>query len=509
MELKSLGYILFAAIIFFAYFSVYKIKNAQKIVLLLANISFICVAADFRSFIIITILICFSYFMGLLIERQINEAGHKNTARALMYLNVIFSVAVLCYFKFFKDTFGVIQDLLLHHGITVSSLIVPIGISYYSLSMIAYAIDIYHKKHPAEKNFIDYFVFITYFPSIIQGPVNLYKKVGPQIKESHAPNAERIIMGLQRSLWGYVKKVVVADRIGILVGGILKDEASEGILLLWAMVLYSFQIYTDFSGGIDIIMGISEVLGIELTENFKAPLLSKSVTEYWQRWHMSLGVFMEKYIYYPLVLNRKVMHYSKKIPNSYLQKVFSATLASVVVFVIVGIWHGTGWNYVVYGCYQAVFVSSAVLLGPVYKKMKAFVRIPDDSISWEIFQIIRTFVILVIGRYFIRAKDLSQAVGLFYRTFYQFKWSGIHVLFDDSLLSYGLDYKNVYLMYFCILLIILVDILHNRGVHFRTILMKQDICFRYFVYFVAIFAIIIFGIYGPEFSSASFIYQEF
>lgn len=509
MELKSLAYICFVAIIIFGYFLAYKIKNAQKIVLLIANIFFICMAADIRSFIVITILICVSYFMGLLIERKISGVGYKNAARALMYFDVVFSIAILCYFKFFKDTFRVIQDLLSHHGITVSSLIAPIGISYYTLSMIAYAIDIYHKKHPAEKNFIDYFVFITYFPSIIQGPVNLYKKVGPQIKESHAPNAERIIMGLQRSLWGYVKKVVVADRIGILVGGILKDETSAGILLLWAMVLYSFQIYTDFSGGIDIIMGISEVLGIELTENFKAPLLSKSVTEYWQRWHMSLGEFMEKYIYYPLVLNRGVMRFSKKIPNNYLQKVFSATLASVVVFVIVGIWHGTGWNYVVYGCYQAVFVSSAVLLGPAYKKVKTFMRIPDDSISWEIFQILRTFVILVIGRYFIRAKDLSQALDLFHKTFSELSWSGIHVLFDDSLLSYGLDYKNLYLMYLCILLIILVDVFHKKGIHFRAMLMKQDICFRYFVYFAAIFAIIIFGIYGPEFSSASFIYQEF
>lgn len=508
MELKSLTYIMYATIVIIAYFSVKRIKNAQKIVLLLANIFFIFKTSGIKSLAIIIVLTLFSYYMGILIENTILN-GKKNKAKYLMWFNVICSISILCYFKFFKDTFALVQDLLLARGITVSSLVSPIGISYYTLSMIAYVIDIYHKKHLAEKNIIDYLVFITFFPSIVQGPINLYKKVAPQLKETHEPNADRILMGIQRVIWGYLKKVIIADRIGILVIAILQDETSSGILLFWAMVLYSFQIYADFSGGIDVIMGISEILDIKLTENFKSPLVSKSITEYWQRWHISLGEFMEKYIYYPIVLNRNVMNFSKKIPNKYLQKVFSATLASVVVFVIVGIWHGTGWNYVVYGCYQALFVSLAVLLGSVYKKMRITLRIPDKSISWNFFQTIRTFTILTFGRYFIRSKDLTQAFNLFRRTFSEFKWSGIHIFFDGTLSNYGLDYKNVYLMNCCIILMILVDVLHEKKYRFREMIMKQDIVFRYVVYLFAIFAIIILGIYGPEFNSSSFIYQEF
>lgn len=215
---------------------------------------------------------------------------------------------------------------------------------------------------------------------------------------------------------------------------------------------------------------------------------------------------MEKYIYYPIVLNRSVMKFSKKIKNSYMQKVFSATLASIIVFVIVGIWHGTGWNYVVYGCYQAVFVSTAVLLGPVYKSARSFLHIDDKCVSYRILTCLRTFVILTFGRYFIKARDLNQTFELFRRTFT--KWNA-GVLFDGSMTEYGLDFKNLMVMYLCILLIIVTDILYYRGIKIRDIIMKQDVVFRFTVYLAAIFAIVVFGIYGAEFTSASFIYQGF
>ena len=508
MELKSISFIIFALIIAIAYFSLGHIKNCQKYIILLANIAFILLASDKKSLLLITCCVFVSYVCGILIENSLKEK-RKGKAHALLLIGIILHVMILCYFKFFKDTFIIVQNLLDSKGITIGALVSPIGISYFTLTMVAYIHDIYHKKHAAERNFLDYFTFITYFPSIIQGPVNLYKKVMPQFKTEHYADSQRIYKGAMRSLWGYVKKVVIADRIGIIVISVLQNEESAGFIILWALILYSFQIYADFSGGIDVIMGFSEILDIKLTENFKSPLVSKSVTEYWQRWHMSLGEFMEKYIYYPIVLNKNVIKMSKKIKNSYFQKVFSATLASIIVFVIVGIWHGTGWNYVVYGCYQAAFVASAVLLGPVYKNVKSKLRINEKSITWVIFQTLRTFIILTIGRYFIRAKSLSQAMELFKRTFSEFSWRGVHVLFDGSMNNYGLDYKNVYFMYMCILIMICVDIVHEKGIKIRDVILQQDIVFRFFVYLAAVFAIIIFGIYGPEFNASSFIYAEF
>lgn len=423
-----------------------------------------------------------------------------------MWIGIVLDFGILIYFKFFTNTYEALKMLFATYKISLPDLVVPIGISYYSLALAGYLIDVYHYKIKAERSYVNFLSFTIYFPAIIQGPISLYKNLSEQLKKEHFFDWNNIVYGFQRILWGYFKKVVIADRIGIIVMGILQDKNSVGLLVLYSFVLYSFQIYADFSGGIDVIMGISEMLDINLRENFRAPLISKSVTEYWQRWHCSLGDWMERYIYYPIVLNRKIMVLSKKIPIKYLRRVFSATIASFFVFVIVGIWHGTGWNYVVYGVYQAIFVSSAVLLGPIYKKIKKILHINENCISWNIFQISRTWLILLFGRYLIKASNLQQAMELLKKTFASFNLS---VLFDGTLYNYGLDYKNVYLMYTCILLIVIVDILHEKGVHFRELIMKQDIVFRYTIYMICIFAIIIFGIYGPEFSKASFIYQGF
>lgn len=505
MELKSLAYVIFCLAVIIVYYLAKRIPKGQRSVLLIANCILILSLTRKTVLLLILALCAFVFFVAKGLYKAVEEKS-KGKSRIFLYVGLVGVIGLLCYFKFFKDSYAALQELLALRGIGLADLIVPVGISYYSLSLIAYLLDIYHKKLKPETNFLDFVTFVTFFPSIVEGPINLYKKVAPQLVAVHDFDPDNFTRGFLRCLWGYFKKVVIADRIGILVMGILTADGSYGFTLFWAMVLYSFQIYTDFSGGIDVIMGVAEALDIKLSENFKAPLVSKSITEYWQRWHMSLGEFMEKYIYYPIVLNRNVMKFSKKIKNSYMQKVFSATLASVIVFVIVGIWHGTGWNYVVYGCYQALFVSTAVLLGPVYKKMREVLHIDDKCISYRILTCLRTFVLLTFGRYFIKARDLDQTFELFRRTFT--KWN-VGVLFDGSMLEYGLDYKNLILMYLCILLIIVTDILYYRGIRLREIIMKQDVIFRFTVYLAALFAIIIFGIYGEGFTSASFIYQGF
>lgn len=507
MSIKSLIFIVFVLIVICIYYLLQK-TNRQKYVLLAASIICMVSMSSVAAALLIILLSLAVYWIAFQIEKQIRKNGGKVSRQAKYWFlcGAVLDIGLLLYFKFFKSTYVLLQTILAAGHITIADLIVPVGLSYYTLALYAYLSDIYHKKYEAEKDYPVFLTYVMYFPAIIEGPVNLYKKLVPQLKEQHTFDESKVIMGLQRSLWGYFKKVVIADRIGILVMGILQDEAAVGPLIFYAMVLYSFQIYTDFSGGIDVIMGISEILDIKLTENFRSPLISSSVTEYWQRWHISLGEFMEKYIYYPIVLNRRVMKFSKKISNKYLSRAFSATLASVIVFIIVGIWHGTGWNYVVYGMYQALFVSTAVLLAPFYKKMKALLRVNDQNISWKIFTVLRTFIILVFGRMLIKASNLQQTWMLLKKMFSDFN---PHALFDGTIYSYGLDIKNVYLMYSCILLIIIVDILHEMGVHFRELLMKQSIVFRYIVYYIVIFSIIVFGIYGPEFNAASFIYQAF
>lgn len=507
MSIQSLTFLFFVLVVFCAYYLLEK-TGFQRYVLLVASLVCMASMSSISATVLIGLLALAVYAIAVKIEKLIRENGGKppKAARSWFWAGAVLDIGLLLYFKFFKNTWFILQKFLETGHITLADLVVPVGLAYYTLALYGYLSDIYHKKYEAEKDFALFLTYVTYFPAIIEGPINLYKKLAPQLKERHAFDETKVVLGLQRMLWGYFKKVVIADRIGIIVMGILKDETAVGPLLFYAMVLYSFQIYTDFSGGIDVIMGISETLGIRLAENFRSPLVSGSVTEYWQRWHMSLGEFMEKYIYYPIVLNRRLMKFSRKIKNKYLSRAFSATLASIIVFIIVGIWHGTGWNYVVYGMYQALFVSTAVLLAPFYKKMKTFFRIDEKTFGWKLFTILRTFVILVFGRMLIKAADLKQAGQLLTRLFSD---ANPHALFDGTIYQYGLDIKNVFLMYGCILLIIIVDILHEKGFHFRELLMRQGIVFRYLVYYIAVFSIIIFGIYGPQFDASSFIYQAF
>ncbi|MDE6661743.1 MAG: hypothetical protein K2K46_00230 [Lachnospiraceae bacterium] len=507
MSIKSLTFLVFVLVVFCIYYAVQK-TNLQRIVILAAGIVCMVSMSNIMATLIVIALTLCVYGIAIRIETLIKKNGGKvyRAVKCWLALAIFLDIGLLIYFKFFKNTYILLQNIFAAKNIMLTELVVPIGLSYYTLALYGYLMDVYHKKYSAEKDFILFLAYVTYFPAIIEGPVNLYKKVAPQFREQHFFDGKKVVMGLQRCLWGYFKKVVIADRIGILVMGILQEDTAVGPLLLYAMVLYSFQIYTDFSGGIDVIMGISEILDIKLTENFKSPLISSSVTEYWARWHISLGEFMEKYIYYPIALNKNVMKFSKKIPNKYLSKAFSSALASFIVFIIVGIWHGTGWNYVVYGLYQAVFVAGAVLLTPFYKKSKSILHIDDKTLSWKVFTVLRTFSILVFGRILIKCADL-QGVGIFLHKL--FADINPHTLFDGTVYQFGLDYKNVYLMYACILLVIVVDILHEKGVHFRELLMRQGIIFRYIVYYIAVFSIIVFGIYGAEFHSTNFIYQAF
>ncbi|MBO4902992.1 MAG: MBOAT family protein [Lachnospiraceae bacterium] len=501
MELTSYHFLLFILAVLILYYALSRVKGAQRYVIAAANVALICFMTRKTILILIVFLVLFVYFAGLLLDKAVKEK-RKALSNLILYGALFFVVAYLCYFKFFKWTYELLQQTLALKGIGLVEWIFPIGLSYYTLTMCAYLLDISHKKHEAERNLIDFFAFVTFFPSLIEGPINLYRKLMPQIKEQHMINPDNLSEGFVRILWGYFKKLVIADRIGVLVIGILSDETAAGPLVFFAMVLYSFQIYADFSGGIDVVMGVARMMDIGLTENFKAPLLSVSVTEYWARWHMSLGEFMEKYIYYPIVLNRRIMKLSKKIKSTYYSKAFSAFLASVIVFVIVGIWHGTGWNYVVYGCYQAFFVGGAVLMGPVYKALLQKLHIQAKNPVWHIFVILRTFTVLTFGRYFIRAKDLTGAFELFARTFTSSAGK-------QTLLEKGLDVPGLIVMAIGILILIIADILAGNGIRIREKVLHMHILARFAFYMVTIVCIIVFGMYGGEFTGASFIYQGF
>lgn len=506
MQVNSIEYLIFVIITLFIYYGLGKFFKIQKYVIIVANILFFIFVSGIRSFIISLLLIWIVFKSAIFVEK-FNKMGNKKGAMLSFYGATLVDVGLLVFFKFYKPFFTFLSDILNIQTVTrIESIIKPVGIAFFTLIVLGYLIDVYHQKCLAEKNFLNFLLFAFYFPAIVQGPFCNYNEILTQVDQHHKFSFSVFERGLIRFLWGATKKIVIADRMAILVNGILGQDDIHGLIIFYAFFLYSFQIYADFSGGIDMIMGVSQWFGIELPENFNAPLLSKSVTEYWKRWHMTLGRWMERYIYFPIVFNKKVFNFSKRIKNKYYRNAFSAVVASIIVFVLVGIWHGTGWNYVVYGAYQAFFVSFAIIAEPCYKKIRTKMNISEESISMSIFRVVRTIIILIFGRYLIKSSDLTQAKELYIRTFSRLD---LFKLFDGSLLEYGLDYKNLIVMNIGICILLIFDLFRYKNVNIQEWIRKQDGIFRCAVCIVMAFSIIVFGIYGPEYSESMFVYGGF
>lgn len=280
-------------------------------------------------------------------------------------------------------------------------------------------------------------------------------------------------------------------------------------MLFIAAAGYGFQVYADFSGGMDIARGAAQILGIDLVLNFERPYFARSISEFWRRWHITLGSWMKDYVFYPLSLSKqftKLGKATRKVLGNYIGKKLPTFLSMFIVFVLVGVWHGSSWKYVGYGIWNAVIIVSSILLEPFYISLAQKCHINTECFSWRFFQMIRTFFLGSLGRYFSRGLSFLVAIDMMKRTFTEFNpW----VLFDGTLLNLGLDIYNILIIIFMIIFMLFVGILQEKGIHIRQTLSCQNLYFRWLVYVGAIVLLLVIGIYGPGYSATEFIYQQF
>ncbi|MCM1111936.1 MAG: hypothetical protein NC399_01640 [Muribaculum sp.] len=460
--------------------------------------------------------------MASVIEQQGNSAkakkeikkkyGHKK--KIWIILAALINIGVLCAVKYTSfvtvhiyQIFGT-EDIGVSHGI---SLIVPLGISFYTFQAVGYAIDVYRGKVRAEKNFGKLALFVSFFPMITQGPILRFESVKDQLYARHEFHYQTFTFGLQRMVWGFFKKLVIAGRLAELYENILQNYADQeycGVIIFIGVFLAGFHTYVDFSGGMDIVIGLSESLGIVLPENFRRPYLARTYSEFWRRWHISLGEWFKNYVFYPLSLSKAFNTLSKKCKKRFgdhLGKVLAPSLASFVTFFLIGIWHGANLKYVAYGIWQAFFVAQQTLFEGVYERMRKVFRVNSEKFSFKLFQILRTMLLVTIGRYFSFAENLADALRMLAATFTRLGTG----LFGNQYYGFGLRQKGSMVMFGGILLIVIVDILQERGIRLRETIAKQNIVVRWAIYFAAVFAVLILGQYGPGYDAASFVYQGF
>ena len=535
MALNSINFMIFLAFVVAVYYLVPK--KFQWLVLLIASYGFyLSSGMDNVIYIIATTLFTYysSHWMQKIRDKQnekIKALGDEitreqrmamkkeasNKVRRIQALTVLVNLGVLAYFKYLNFFIGGINNVFSMFewdaSLPLVNILAPLGLSYYTFNSIGYLIDVGRGKLKAETHLGKFALFVSFFPSIVQGPLNRYGDAGLQLQQEHEFDYNNVKYGAQLILWGLFKKMVIADRIAAIPGTIFSAsfEDYSGSHIFFAVLCYSFQIYGDFSGGTDITRGAAQMLGINLPMNFERPFFAISMADFWRRWHMSLGAWMREYVFYPVMLCKPVASLSKKMRKKhgvYAGKLVPSIAAPMVVFFLIGIWHGLSWQYITNGLYNALLISGSVALTPVYEKLIKGLKINTETFSFRIFQILRTTLLLFISRIIVRAPSITEAGRMIKAFFTDFDFAFLFGI-DGTIYELGLTKEDMSLLLVAIAVLTVVSILQESGMQIRETLSKQNIIFRWGIIIALIVAIAIFGTYGPAYDAKSFIYGAF
>ena len=388
--------------------------------------------------------------------------------------------------------------------------LIPLGVSFYTFSLLGYVVDVYYRLAMPQKNYLKLMLYGMYFPVIISGPILKYREHGEQFFEPHTFDYVRVTRGLQRMIWGFFKKLVIAERLGMLVDTVYGAYMTyPGAYIWFATVCYAFQLYTDFSGCMDIVLGMSESLGIVLPENFQTPFFSGSIAEYWRRWHITLGVWMKEYVFYPVMRTKFYTNLNQSWREKFGKKKgkqYATFTAMFILWLTVGIWHGGDWKFVIGSglLHWFYIVMEEVLAPPCAHFMEKF-RINAKGRTVGVVRIVRTFFLVCIGDLFFRAASVGDAFAMLRESVSVWNPS---VLVNGSLFELGLEQIEVFIVAVALLLLYLVSLLQQKGsVRERIACMSLPV--RWMIWYALLFGVILFGCYGPGYSAGEFIYQGF
>lgn len=429
-----------------------------------------------------------TYLCALGLEKTKGKSRNLSFILTLSVSIIVLGIFKYAYFitKTINSALGIIH---ININIPTPSLVVPVGISFYLFQSLAYVIDVYRNKIKAERNFILYAAYISFFPQLVAGPIERADKLLPQFYEKHTFDYDRVKNNILLMLWGFFIKIVIADRVAIFVDTVYDNhEMYGGWLLIMATVFFAFQIYCDFAGYSLIAKGAAGVMGFELMDNFASPYCASSVKEFWARWHISLTSWFRDYVYIPLGGNRR----------GKLRKY----LNTIIVFLLSGLWHGPSWSFVLWGTLNGAYIVFEEIIHNLFAKIKFHL----PKLVKRIFGIIVTFVCVDFAWIFFRAQSMGKAVSIIKS---MLTFSNFNALFDNTIHFYIMKKQTLYFVFASILVLIVVDCFHYAGIHFRERIAKRNIVVRWSFYLVLIMSILIFGVWGPNFDKAAFIYFQF
>lgn len=433
-------------------------------------------------------------------KTELEEKRKKKRCRQLLVLTLGMNLGILIYFKYTNFLVEIVNQLLDKVSlkqITSFDIMLPLGISFYMFTSLGYLIDVFQGKCAAEKNFIRYSLFVSFFPMILSGPIERSHNLLKQIQEGEQTkkwNYDRVTSGLMTMLWGFFLKLVVTDRIAVFVDHIFAEYEKYGLVALsLGAISYAIQIYCDFNSYSLIALGTAKVLGFEIINNFKEPYFAQSVTEFWRRWHISLSTWFRDYVYIPLGGNRrgKCRQY----------------LNILITFGVSGLWHGANWTFIFWGLLHGIYQIIEKEITPVVRKVNRKLQTKTESFGYKFTKIVLTFILVDFAWIFFRAESVGHAVHYIERMVcYRDWWS----VFDGSIYQLGLDVTEIHILCIALLIVFWVDLVqYIKGWNFAKIMAEQWIVFRWCVLIGMLVATVVFGYYGPGFDSAQFIYLQF
>ncbi len=423
MDITRVTYLLFVAVSLVVYWIIPK--HAQWIVLLIDSLFFYFVNAKAYTFVYMIISVLTVWGATWIFAKNGNAVIKRCILLVTLFVNIGL-LAVLKYSTFFVSTINYLLFRNGNTGLKPINWLSSLAISFYTLQIVSYLLDNYWGTVEREKNPVKLLLYTSFFPLMISGPIQRYRDFHQQLFEEHRFEYDRVTHGVKRIAFGLFKKIAISNRIALLVDFLWSDpERYCGPWIIIAVVGFVVQLYTDFSGCMDIVIGVSECFGIKLTENFKAPLLSKSIQEFWQRWHITLGSWLRDYVMNPLLKSSGLValgNYSKKKLGKKQGKKIPVYLAMFVLWFAMGLWHGGDWKYIVgEGFWYWFIIVIGQIFGETCARIKVSLRI-GDSILWRLFQIIRTNLIFAFGMLFFRAESLTDS---FWRIRLSVKWGGL------------------------------------------------------------------------------------
>ncbi len=527
MNFISVSFIVFLAATVLVYYVLPK-KYAWC-ALLAASIVFYVWDGGYKTVLYLIFTAAVTFSAGLLLDRlnerkslipKSDKKKHEETVKhkkAVVAVVCVVLFGMLYILKYLDFTVNTAVSLFKVFGVAIEpnvpSLLVPLGISFYIFQSIGYTVDCYRGKYKAQHNFLKYMLFVSFFPQIVQGPISRYDLLECQLTAPAHFDTDKIRDGIQRMLWGYFKKMVIADRAAVVVAAYFGSyDSYGGAVAAFSVLMYCINLYCDFSGGIDISIGAAELFGITMEENFKRPIFALSLSEYWRRWHITLGGWMRDYVFYPLSLSKpfgKLGKWSRNKIGGKFGKILPTTAATFIIYLIIGIWHGANFRYIAYGFYNGAIITSSVLLAGVYSKIKKKLKINSESNGWKAFSMLRTAVIVFIGRYITRSPRLLVAVQLIIKTLTPSELS-FGELWDGTLTGMGITLSDYIVIGISVLLLLAVEFYEEKcGRNVISIINSKKGIIQFAVLLTSLIVILVFGIMRGSYISSEFIYKQY